>query len=464
MEPNSKQTLLAALPAVHDLLQHEGVRAFEGRVPRPLVVLAIQKVLEGERARILRQKKPGPVETDQLLTAIGVRLEWELTTGPRPVINATGVILHTNLGRAPLATEAIEAIVEAAAHYSDLEFDLQAGQRGSRHVHTEGMLRELLECEAAFAVNNGAGAVLLALNTVAGAGGRVAVSRGELIEIGGSFRIPDILRASGAQLVEIGTTNRTHLADYEEAIAEGVAAVLKVHPSNYRVVGFHTEVGVQALSEVTRAASIPLIVDLGSGKLSDFQGLEEPRVSQVLHAGAEVVTFSGDKLLGGPQAGIVAGTAAWIDKMRINPLARALRADKLTIAGLAATLRLHLDPSTRARIPVLRMIMDSSEVVHARAERLREALKSRGVVGEIVETEATVGGGSLPGMELPSRAVRLTCPRASALERALRMKQTPVVARVKDDAVLLDARTVFDDQIDRLADAVALAWEECFES
>jgi L-seryl-tRNA(Ser) seleniumtransferase len=373
----------------------------------------------------------------------------------RRAINATGVVLHTNLGRAPLAREAVEAIVEAAAGYCTLEYDLDSGSRGSRHAHCVELLCRLTGAEDALVVNNNAAALVLALNTVAN-GRSVVISRGELIEIGGSFRIPEIIQRSGARLREVGTTNRTHVADYVAAIDGSVGAVLKVHPSNYRITGYAAEVAAADLARLCTGAGIPLVHDLGSGLLVEPEALglpaDEPTVRQAVAAGAALVTFSGDKLLGGPQCGVIAGSASLIDALRKNPLCRAVRVDKLTIAALAATLRLSLDPRTAiAGIPALRMIAESEAIVAERAARLCEKLVAAGVEAVVVSNDALVGGGAFPGARLRGRAVAIAeGPRLAA---RLRHADPAVIGRVEDDRLLLDARTIGDAEIEYVAKA-----------
>ena len=376
----------------------------------------------------------------------------ELAASARPslrrVLNATGVLVHTNLGRAPLAPAALARVVEVGGSYSNLEYDLDRGARGSRQDHLGDLLRRLTGAEAALVVNNNAAAVMLALAALA-EGREVLVSRGELIEIGDGFRLPDVLARSGARLVEVGTTNRTRSADYERAIGPDTAVILRVHQSNFRVVGFTEQPGIAGLAEVARAAGIPLVDDLGSGALYAIGDESTPTAS--LEAGADVVCFSGDKLLGGPQAGILVGRADLIERLRRHPLQRALRADKLTLAALEGTLSVALDPErARREIPVLKMLADPAADVRARAERLAEA-----VGGEVEETVARVGGGALPLAELPSFA----CAVEAALFDPLRAGEPPVVGIVRDGRLLLDVRSLADAEIDEVAAAVAAARE-----
>jgi L-seryl-tRNA(Ser) seleniumtransferase len=405
----------------------------------PLAVDAARAVIARARETIQRGGDPGD---------LSVLLREELDGARRPalrrVLNATGVIVHTNLGRAPLAAAALERAVEATRGYSNLEYDLDEGRRGSRQDHVTGILRRLTGAQAAIVVNNNAGALLLALAALA-EGRDVIVSRGELIEIGDGFRIPDVLTRSGARLVEVGTTNRTRAADYQHAIDERTALLLRVHQSNFRVVGFAEQPSLGELATVARSASLPLLDDLGSGALLDLS--DEPTARASLAAGADLVCFSGDKLLGGPQAGIVAGRADLVERLRRHPLHRALRIDKLSLAALEGTLLLYLDPERAlAEVPVLRMLREPAEIVRARAERLAAA-----VGGEVEETVARVGGGALPLHELPSFA----CAVEESLAAPLRTNEPAVVGIVRDGRLLLDCRTLADAELDEVAAAIA---------
>ncbi len=363
----------------------------------------------------------------------------------RRVLNATGVLVHTNLGRAPLSPAALERVADVGSGYSNLEYDLARGERGSRQDHLASLLGRLTGAEAALVVNNNAAAILLALAALA-EGREVVVSRGELIEIGDGFRIPDVLARSGARLVEVGTTNRTRAADYERAVGPETGALLRVHQSNFRVVGFSEQPRLAELAEIARRHGVPLVDDLGSGALSPVG--DEPTPSASLAAGADVVCFSGDKLLGGPQAGIVVGQAELVERLRRHPLQRALRADKLTLAALEGTLVEALSPETRGEIPVLRMLHEPLDVVRARAERLAEL-----VGGEVEETVARVGGGALPLAELPSAA----CAVEEMLAEPLRLGEPPVIGVVRDGRLLLDCRTLTDGEVDEVAAVVAAA-------
>jgi L-seryl-tRNA(Ser) seleniumtransferase len=425
---------LRDLPSVDEL-----VRDFDD----PLAVEAARTVLDRARKEIRIGAEPSDLRAS---------LEAELAAARAPrlrrVLNATGVIVHTNLGRAPLPAAALERVQEAARGYSNLEYDLVAGRRGSRQDLVGTILRRLTGGEAAIVVNNNAGAVLLALAALAEKG-EVLVSRGELIEIGDGFRIPDVLARSGARLVEVGTTNRTRAADYERAIGPDTALLLRVHQSNFRVVGFAERPEPAELAEIAKRHRLPLVDDLGSGNLMPRNKLllgDEPSARESLAAGADLVCFSGDKLLGGPQAGIVVGRAELVERLRRHPLQRALRADKLTLASLEGTLGLYLDPErARREIPVLRMLDESLETVRARAERLADR-----VGGSVEETAARVGGGALPLLELESFA----CAVEEELARPLRLGEPPVVGIVRDGRLLLDCRTLSDDEADEAAAAV----------
>jgi L-seryl-tRNA(Ser) seleniumtransferase len=401
----------------------------------PLAIDAARTVIGRAREEIRRGEDPGDLKER-------LRTELEGTRAPhlRRVLNATGVIVHTNLGRAPLAAEALARVADSARGYSNLEYDLAEGSRGSRQDHVVGLLRRLTGADGALVVNNNAAAVMLALAALA-EGREVLVSRGELIEIGDGFRIPDVLSRSGAVLREVGTTNRTRAADYERAIGPETALLLRVHQSNFRVVGFTEQPSVADLAGVARAHGLPLVDDLGSGALTDVG--DEPTARQSLAAGADLVCFSGDKLLGGPQAGIVLGRSDLVERLRRHPLQRALRADKLTVAALEGTLALYLDEPSK--IPVLRMLREDVAAVRARAERLASL-----VDGDVEQTVARAGGGALPLAEFPSFA----CAVAEGIAERLRHADPPVIGVVRDGRTLLDCRTLEDDDIELVAQLV----------
>jgi L-seryl-tRNA(Ser) seleniumtransferase len=444
-----------ALPSVDALLATPGVAELAQAHPRSLVVRALRDALAEARGN------GGAAPADGWPAAITRRLTGFAASSLTPVVNATGVVLHTNLGRAPLAEAAIDAITRAAAGYASLEFDLTSGTRGSRHLHCRSLLVELTGAADALVVNNAAGALLLALSALA-RGGEAIVSRGELVEIGGSFRIPDVMARSGALLVEVGSTNRTHRRDYERALGPATRLLLKVHRSNFQVTGFTAEVPAAEIAELGRARGAATLYDLGSGLLLDLSdaGLRgEPTVGEAVASGADIVTFSGDKLLGGPQAGILLGSAAAIAACRADPIARAVRADKLTLAGLEATLALYRDPAAaRREIPVLRMLSEDAASVGRRADALAAHLAA---VLEVAAADGTseVGGGSFPGATVPTRVLRLRAPGMAAADLAARLRAAapPVIARVQDDRVVLDPRTIAPTELDAVARAVAAA-------
>jgi L-seryl-tRNA(Ser) seleniumtransferase len=423
---------LRELPSVDALLRLDRSAALVERYGRAATLTAIRAALDEARAR-------GRADRPEALVDRAAQL-LDRPPSLRPVLNATGVIVHTNLGRAPLPAAAIERVARVAGGYSNLEYDLDAGGRGSRHAHLAAILADLTGAEDGLAVNNNAAAVMLTLATLA-AGRDVLISRGELIEIGDGFRIPDILSQSGARLVEVGTTNRTRLADYERAIGPETGAVLRVHQSNFRIVGFTGSVPLGDLSRLGREHRVPVIDDLGSGQLVDLPDLaDEPTARSSIEAGATAVCFSGDKLLGGPQAGVVVGTSEVIGRLRRHPLARAVRIDKLSLAALEATLELYRDPARALRdVPVLRAAAESAEAVRARAERLAARLG-----GRVVPTRARVGGGAVPLLELESFACALE--GGERLAASLRAARPPVVTRVQEGSVLLDCRTLSDDE------------------
>jgi L-seryl-tRNA(Ser) seleniumtransferase len=434
----SGQNPLRELPSVDRLLVREEIAAAVERYGRPAVLAAIRNALARTREEIAAGFEPGNIVA---------RILYELEAAERPslrrVLNATGVIVHTNLGRAPLGAGALERIDAVAAGYSNLEYDLEAGARGSRQDHVAALLRELTGAEAALVVNNNAAAVLLALAALA-EGREVIVSRGELIEIGDGFRIPEVLARSGAELVEVGTTNRTRVADFERAISERTAMLLRVHQSNFRIVGFTEQPRTQDLARLAERHGLLLVDDLGSGALVETG--DERTAQGSLAEGAHVVTFSGDKLLGGPQAGVVVGRAELVERMRRHPLQRALRADKLTLAALEGTLGVYR--RGERDLPVLRMLDAPLEIVRGRAERLAAATG-----GDVEETVARFGGGALPLAEIPSFA----CALEVALAEPLRRGELPVVGIVREDRLLLDCRTLSDAEAEEVAAAVRTA-------
>ena len=449
---------LASLPSVDRLLNTPVLRDAQARHGRERVTAAVRDHLEALRSAAPGHATAAVPDLDAIATSIDAALATAARPSLRAVCNLTGTILHTNLGRALLPQVAVEALVVAAREACNLEYDLDEGGRGERDAHVEGTLRALTGAEAALVVNNNAAAVLLALNTLAQRR-EVVVSRGELVEIGGQFRIPDIMARSGARLREIGTTNRTHLHDYADAVGPRTALLLKVHTSNYEVRGFTSSVGIESLAPLARETSVPLVVDLGSGTLLDLRrwGLPyEPTVRAALDAGADLVMFSGDKLLGGPQCGIVVGRKALVERLRRNPLKRALRVDKLAIAALDGVLRLYLDPDRLAEtLPALRLLARRADAIRPVATRLAEALSGclrNDFVVEVVECRSQIGSGAVPVDVLPSVGVRVSSARArrdrdrhvQALQRALRSLPLPVIGRIEDHALMLDCRCLED--------------------
>src|SRR5579872_5474072 len=456
---DSRAELLRKIPSVDELLAMPALGGLANRVGRELIVDAARSVLERVREEIRLGLSMQAVERDALAAAIAANVALLLTPSLRPVINATGVILHTNLGRAPLAESAIEHIRKTAGQYTNLEYDIAAGARGRRDVHTGALLARLTGGETACVVNNNAAAIFLALAALA-RGGEVIVSRGELIEIGESFRIPDIMAEIGALLHEVGTTNRTSIADYEHAINERTRLLLRVHRANFGVVGFTARPGLAELVELSRRARIPLYEDLGSGCLVDLgpQGFAEPVVGASVKGGVDLISFSGDKLMGGPQAGILAGRREIIARLRKHPLFRALRVDKLVIAALEATLLAYLRKDFDA-LPALQMIRASGAEIGQRAREIAQDLKpilaSAQAEVEIADGQSVIGGGSTPAEYLPTRLLRITSAKYSAAQLEARLRSgvnaagaehTPVLARISEDRLVLDLRTVFRPQ------------------
>jgi L-seryl-tRNA(Ser) seleniumtransferase len=427
------------LPSVNSLLETPGVRSLLAQHPRRVVLDAVRSAVDAARS------SGDPQRTEeQWIESITSVVRRNTQSSLRRLINATGVVLHTNLGRAPLAEVAIRAIEEAATGFSNLEYDLETGQRGSRYSHCVGLLRQLTSAEDALVVNNCAAAIVLSLNALAQKK-EVLVSRGELVEIGGSFRIPEIMARSGAKLVEVGTTNRTHDDDYRRAITPKTGAIVKVHRSNFTIEGFTSDVSVERLAFIAAEHGLPVIHDLGSGLMVplDAYGLTgEPTASTAIASGATLVLMSGDKLLGGPQAGIILGASGVVAKLRKNPFARAMRVDKLTLSALEATLRLYLEPERALKeIPVLAMLTESAAETESRARAVARTLSEGGVAVEVRATKASVGGGAFPTAEIPSAAIVLK-GNAAELEEKLRHADPPVVGRISDGRLLLDLRAV----------------------
>lgn len=470
MSPSHRQQVLRKIPSVDDILSRAEMMDLLKTHPRHVVVEAIRKGLGRLREEILHKENlPELGDTlfsfENLYPVFQKEIDLQIQPRLRRVINATGVVIHTNLGRAPLHPSAIEHLIEVSKAYSNLEYDLDRGERGSRYAHVEEILCRLSGAESALVVNNNAGAVLLVLNTLA-EGKEVIVSRGELVEIGGAFRIPDVMKRSGALLREVGTTNRTHFTDYQKAIGPQTALLLKVHTSNFRVMGFTSEVSLQDLVQLGKESHLPVVDDLGSGCLVDLTryGLEkEPTVQETIKTGADAVTISGDKLLGGPQAGIILGKKTILDLLKINPLTRALRIDKLTLAALESTLLLYLDEKrAMEEIPTLRMLSLDTRRLKKRGQRLLKRLS--GMMNQkmeiaLKEDVSQVGGGALPLQDLPTVVVAIKPLGISvnSLEENLRKGDPPVVCRISREELLLDMRTVFDEEIPLLAAGIEKA-------
>jgi len=470
MSPSLPQQVLRKIPKVDEILSRSEITDLLKVHPRTVVLEAIRKGLNTFREDLLRREDVSSVEEslfsfEHLYPLFQREIDLQVQPRLRRVINATGVVIHTNLGRAPLHPSALQHAIDVARRYSNLEYDLQVGERGTRYSHVEESLCRLSGAESALVVNNNAGAVLLALNTFA-EGKEAIVSRGELVEIGGAFRIPDVMKRSGALLKEVGTTNRTHLRDYQKAMGPETALLLKVHTSNFRVMGFTSDVSLEELVDLGRGQNIPVMNDLGSGCFVDLSryGLEkEPTVQEAVKTGVDVVTFSGDKLLGGPQAGIILGKKRFLDPIKSNPLTRALRIDKLTLAALESTLLLHLDEKKAIKeIPTLRMLTTDPTHLKRRARRLlrrlaaiadkRMELSLRGGVSQ-------VGGGSLPLQELPTTVLAIKPLHLSVndLEKKLRLGELPIISRISKDELILDLRTIFDDEVSLLAESIRKA-------
>lgn len=466
MTESWRQKLYRDIPKVDEFLEKDIVKSSLSSHPRWVVLDTVREVLEKRRSAIARLTGPetaaapegGTTLEDDYTALLSVRALPRL----RPLINATGIIVHTNLGRSSLPAAALDRAAAVGAAYSTLEYDLSAGERGSRQDHVADLLCRLTGAEAALAVNNNAAAVMLCLGTLA-EGREVVVSRGQLVEIGGSFRIPDVMTRSGALLREVGTTNKTHLRDYRDAIGPETALLLKVHTSNFQVVGFTSSVDMADLVTLGREHAVPVMEDLGSGSLVDLSpfGLTgEPTVQSVVESGADIVTFSGDKLLGGPQAGLIVGSKILIERIHRNPVHRAVRLDKMTLAALEATLRLYLEGDRALeKIPTLRMISEPLQKVRQRARRLYRRLgqECRHCLGAaVVSSAAQVGGGSLPLQEIPSAALALGTSRhpAHVLEKTFRTLAVPVIGRIQEGRLLFDLRTVNDDQVPDIAAAI----------
>ena len=456
---------LRNLPAVDHVLELSKSDPFFIEVPRSVLIRSIRSDLDNRRRQIIEQD---PAHIDELLadaavvTSVKDLVRQAQSLNLRKIVNATGIVIHTNLGRSLLAETAIEHLCAVSRRYSNLEFDLEKGRRGSRYANVEDLICEISGAESAMAVNNCAGAVLLALETMA-AGKKVIISRGELVEIGGSFRIPDVMAKSGGILCEVGTTNRTHLRDYENAVDDQTALLLKVHKSNYSVIGFSAEVSLKELVALGQKHQIPVMEDLGSGTFIDFSRyglLKEPTVQESVSAGVDIITFSGDKLLGGPQAGLVVGKKTCVDRIKKNPITRALRIDKLTLAALESTLRLYRDEEIAVQaIPTLRMMLQPIASLEERARRLKKMLESTGcrcLTVASLDIVSRPGGGTLPLLELPSKGLGITVDglSANAIEKSLRLSSPPIIGRIEDDMYVMDMRTLQDDELEIIRSAL----------
>jgi L-seryl-tRNA(Ser) seleniumtransferase len=455
---------MRSIPSIEQLRQRPALLALEATYGRSAIVDALRA-----EAAAVRERSAVVTEDDDVIGTIERRAIQRLASAMAPslrrVINATGVILHTNLGRAPLARPAAERVAMLAAGYTNLEYDLAAGARGKRDVHAEGLLRRLTGAEAAVVVNNNAAATLIVLAALA-TGRDVIISRGELVEIGGGFRIPDVLAQSGAVLREVGTTNRTRAADYAAAIGDRTALLLRVHPSNFRIEGFTERPSLAEIVEIGRRFGVPVVEDIGNGSLGPASSAasagnapdalrDEPIVSHSIAAGADIVLFSGDKLLGGPQAGIIVGRQALIGRVRSHPLMRALRVDKLTYAAIEATLEEYAAGREHSTVPVAAMLTMPLDAIRRRAQALAEALKAKGVQASTLDGESTIGGGSAPGAALPTCLVSIAeaSHTANDLEQLLRRQTVPIIARIEHDRLVLDLRTVDPLDDDRIVDA-----------
>ena len=453
-----KKHLLRSLPKVDEVLRQPAIAALD--LPQSVITDLVRQRIDGLRRRVLDSDLQTLPSMEDLCAEICTAAKAAAKPSLRPVINATGITLHTNLGRACLSEKAVQAAADAARRYSTLEYDVESGQRGSRYSHVERLLCKITGAEAAMVVNNNAAAVLLILSAL-GKGGEVITSRGELVEIGGSFRIPEIMEQCGCSLREVGATNKTHLRDYERAICEDTRALLKVHTSNFRIMGFTESVSLQELVELGKQTGLPVIEDLGSGCFFDLETLgihDEPTVMNSVKAGVDIISFSGDKLLGGPQAGIILCKEKWIKILKSHPLTRAMRVDKMTLAALEATLDTYLDPQkAQQEIPTIRMLAIDPALLKLRAEALYEKLTALGVTCQVIPEQDQVGGGSVPTQLLPTWAVAVDPQNVTVdgLEERLR-KETdiPIIGRIVKDRYLLDTRTLWEEDFDYIAQAV----------
>lgn len=457
------QKVLSGLPSVDEILKGPYGIAWLTDYPRKYVREAVRDVIELRRKEVLADASTD-ISPEGMVPQISSRIETLASPSLRQVINATGVVIHTNLGRSVISERAAENVRRIATGYSNLEYDIDKGVRGKRYAHIKRLLREVTGAEDGFAVNNNAAAVLLCLSAIA-RGREVIISRGELVEIGGSFRIPDVMVQSNAVLREVGTTNKTHPDDYKKAINENTGLILKVHQSNYRITGFTEDVSIERLSEIGRENRIPVMYDLGSGCLLDLKPFgihSEPNVSDILKSGVDIVTFSGDKLLGGPQAGLIVGNRQMIEHIQKNPLTRALRIDKFTLAALEATLYGYLDiEKARDMVPTLKMLLEDSGVLKTRAKKIASLLKKEkaNAVIDVIQDSSQAGGGSLPEISFPTYVITIKPKKISVnnLEERLRRGEVPVIARIREDSLILDARTISDKEASLIVKCVKTA-------
>ncbi len=457
---HEKQKLLASLPSVDEILKSQQGLEWLNKYPRKFVIQGIREAIDSQRKAII-ENISFDFSPEDLNKEILKRIEFLSSYSLKHVINATGVVIHTNLGRSILSEKILENILKISSGYSNLEYDIEKGKRGKRYTHVKRILREVTGAEDALVVNNNAAAVFLSLNTLA-KNKEVIVSRGELVEIGGSFRIPDVMKSSGAILREVGTTNKTHLFDYEQAINENTALILKVHKSNYRITGFSDEVPIEELVRLGRKHNIPVMFDLGSGCLIDLKqyGIhDEPAVKDIVKKGVDLTTFSGDKLLGGPQGGVIVGSKFYIDKIQKNPITRAVRVDKLTLAGFEATLMEYVDEEKAVKnIPTLRMILQSPEEIKKRAECFARKIKKyiANAIIKVMPDTSRAGGGSLPETDFPTFVVSIKPLNITVneFEEKLRKGTPPVIARIKEDSLLFDARTLNEKDFPELVSRI----------
>lgn len=460
---NEKQKLLSNLPSVDEILKSSRGMEWLSTYPRRYVLQGIREGIDRKRKEIL-EGLSADLSEEVMMADIEDMIEKLSSFSLKPLINATGVVIHTNLGRSTLSERVLENITRVSESYSNLEYDIEKGKRGKRYTHIKRILREVTGAEDTLIVNNNAAAVLLCLNTLS-KGREVIVSRGELVEIGGSFRMPDVMTSSGAILREVGTTNKTHLHDYEKAINDNTSLILKIHKSNYRIVGFTDEVCIEDLVNLGRKHQIPVMFDLGSGCLIDLKPFgihDEPAVKEIVKTGVDLTTFSGDKLLGGPQGGVIVGNREYIEKIQKNPMTRAMRIDKLTLAGFEATLMEYIDEEKAIEnIPTLRMLLQKPEEIKQRANKIANRLKReiKDAHIQVMPDSSMAGGGSLPEQDLPTYVVSIktTTPSVNELEERLRKGKPPIITRIKEDSLIIDARTVRDRDFEALIKGVKAA-------